>query len=109
MSDLERLLTKQKVVPDNLTKNERSALQKLKNGDDINIKKGNKGSTRVVVEKQAYLAEANKQLTDDSFYKIPDSDPTEEFSAFITDTLDEMYLTYQSGVNVMKNASPNQL
>lgn len=38
VTDLERLLTKQKVVPDNLTKNERSALQKLKNGDDINIK-----------------------------------------------------------------------
>lgn len=41
--------------------------------------------------KQIYLAEANRQLTDDRFYKRQDSDRTEEFSAPITDTLDKMY------------------
>lgn len=42
-------------------------------------------------DKQIYLAEANRQLTDDRFYKRLDSDRTEEFSAPITDTLNKMY------------------
>lgn len=54
----------------------------------------------VVLDKQAYLDEANKQLTDDRFYKKQDSDQTEEFSALITYTLEEMYENDEIGVNV---------
>ena len=105
-SDIEKLLTNQKIVPDNLTKEERSALQRLKNRDDIVIKKADKGSTVVVLDKQAYLAEANRQLTDDRFYKKLDSDPTEEFSALITNTLDKMYENDEIGVNVYETLRP---
>lgn len=41
-SDIEKLLANQQVVPDNLTKEERSTLQRLKNRDDIVIKKQTK-------------------------------------------------------------------
>jgi hypothetical protein len=44
-SDIKKLLTNQRVIPDNLTKEERSALQTLKNRDDIVIKK--KGRQRI--------------------------------------------------------------
>lgn len=64
-SDIKKLLTNQKVVPDNLTKEERSALQRLKNRNIIVIKKADKGSTVVVLDNQAYLAVANRQLTDE--------------------------------------------
>eukprot|EP00105_Crassostrea_gigas_P005310 XP_011418863.1 PREDICTED: uncharacterized protein LOC105322042 [Crassostrea gigas] len=111
--NIEKLLTNQKIVPDNLTKEERSALQRLKNRDDIVIKKADKGSTVAVLDKQAYLAEANRQLTDDRLYKKLDSDPTEEFSALITDTLDKMYENAEIGVNVYEtlrqtNCRPGQ-
>lgn len=37
--------------------------------DDLAIIKADKGSTVVVRDKQVYLAEANRRLTDDLFYK----------------------------------------
>lgn len=52
-----------KIVPGNLMKEERSVLQKLKNWknrDDIVIKKADKRPTVVALNKQTYLAEANR-------------------------------------------------
>jgi hypothetical protein len=43
--------------------------------------------TTVVMDKVDYLEEANKQLTDERFYKKLDSDPTEEFITKITQEL----------------------
>lgn len=45
----------------------------------------------VVRDKQAYLTEANRQLTGERFYNKLDFDPTEEFWALITDALEETY------------------
>lgn len=59
-----------------------------------------------VLDKQSYLAETNRQLTDDLFYKKLDSDPTEEFLAPITETLDEMYENDDIGVNVYETLRP---
>jgi hypothetical protein len=39
------------------------------------------------MDKVDYLEEANRQLTDERFYKKMDSDPTEEFSTKITQEL----------------------
>lgn len=41
--------------------------------------------------RQAYLAKANRQLTDEHFHKKMDSDPTKEFSVLIIQTLDKIY------------------
>ena len=51
-------------------------LQELKERDDIVIKSADKGSADVM-DKVDYLEEANRQLTDERFYKKLDSDHTE--------------------------------
>ena len=48
----------------NLTREEQRALQDLRTYDDIIIKQADKGSAVVVMDKQAYLQEAMRQLTD---------------------------------------------
>ncbi|XP_061182321.1 uncharacterized protein LOC133190645 [Saccostrea echinata] len=93
-------------APDNLSKEERSALQSLKNRDDIVIKKADKGSTVVVLDKETYMAEAHRQLSDERFYKKLDSDPTKEFSTAITKTLDETFEKNEIGINVYETLNP---
>ena len=65
---------------------EKGAIQELKERDDIVIKPVDKGSA-VVMDKVDYLEEANRQVTDERFYKKLDSDPTKEFSTRITQEL----------------------
>ena len=53
----------------NLTKNERESLAKLKTNKSIVIKKADKGSSIVVMNRSDYIKEAEKQLSDKNFYK----------------------------------------
>ena len=53
----------------NITPTEKGAIHELKERDDIVIKPIDKGSAVVVMDKVDYLEEANKQLTDEIFYK----------------------------------------
>ena len=69
---------------DNLSKEERSALYSLKERDDIVIKPADKGSAVVVMDKSDYIQEAERQLSDNRFYKKLDSDPTVDFTQKIT-------------------------
>ena len=71
----------------NLTPAEKGAIQELKERDDIVIKQADKGSAFVVMDKVDYLEEANRQVTDEIFYKKLDSHPTEEFITNITQEL----------------------
>jgi hypothetical protein len=43
------------------------------------------------MDKDKYLAESHRQLSDERFYKKLQSDPKNEFSAKITETLQKMY------------------
>lgn len=54
MLDIEKLLINQYFVPHNPTKEEISSQKSQKNREDIVIKKADKGSTVVVLNKQAY-------------------------------------------------------
>ncbi|XP_062596387.1 uncharacterized protein LOC134257802 [Saccostrea cucullata] len=105
-SDIEKLLSMPDKTPDNLSKEERSALQSFKNRDDIVIKKADKGSTVVVMDTETYMAEAQRQLSDERFYKKLDSDPTKEFSTTITKTLDDMFEKNEIGINVYETLNP---
>ena len=60
----------------NLISAEKGAIQELKERDDIVINPADKGSAVVVMDKVNYLEEANRQLTDERFYKKLDSHPT---------------------------------
>ncbi|XP_062609924.1 uncharacterized protein LOC134271725 [Saccostrea cucullata] len=93
-------------TPDNLSKEERSALQSLKNRDDIVIKKAGKGFTVVVLDKETYMAEATRQLSDKRLYKKLDPDPTKEFSIAITKTLEDIFEKNEIGINVYETLSP---
>ena len=53
----------------NLSKNERESLAKLKLNKSIVIKKADKGSSIVVMNRSDYIKEAEKQLSDKKFYK----------------------------------------
>jgi hypothetical protein len=88
--EIDNILSKPNLTRDNLNKEERSALHTLKNRVDIVIKKADKASTVVVMDRDKYLTEAHRQLSDDSFYKKLQSDPTEEFNNFMFN--DEHYL-----------------
>jgi hypothetical protein len=76
---------------DNLTPGERTVLQNLRSNEDIIIKPADKSSAVVVMDKSAYIREAERQLTDDRFYNKLDKDPTKQFSDEITNELNNMY------------------
>ena len=86
-NDVQRAASTNIPTHNNLTPAEKGAIQKLKERDNIGIKPADKCSSVVVMDKVDYLEEANRQLTDERFYKKLDSDPTEEFSTKITQEL----------------------
>ena len=60
----------------NLSKAERTSLQKLRNRDDIIITKADKGGAVVILDVQDYIAEAERQLNDTTSYEKLGFDPT---------------------------------
>jgi hypothetical protein len=85
--DVQRAASTNIPTHNNLTPAEKGAIQELKERDDIVKKPVDKGSAVVVMDKVDYLEEANRQVTDERFYKKRDSDPTKEFSSRITQEL----------------------
>ena len=81
--DFERRLTRH-----NLTYDEQRALRKLRSRTDVVIRQADKGGAFVVWRTDLYIAEANRQLTDERFYKKIPSDAThssqQEVKTFIT-------------------------
>ena len=75
---------------DNLKPSERSALHRLKKREDIIIKPADKGSAVVVMDREHYISEAERQLNDSTFYKALDHDPTHEFAKKVADAVSEM-------------------
>ena len=69
---------------------EKEAIRSLEQRDDIIIKPADKGSAVVVLNKCDYIKEAERQLSDEKFYKKLDSDPTTEFSKKISKDLETM-------------------
>ena len=62
----------------NLTKDEYKAIKSLKNNQDIIIKPADKGSAIVILDKQSYINEGQRQLHDTKFYEETDSNHTGE-------------------------------
>ena len=55
--------------PNNITKDERASVLKLRKNNDIVIKKADKGSATVIMDRAHYVFEANRQLNDLNYYK----------------------------------------
>ncbi|XP_071176278.1 uncharacterized protein [Mytilus edulis] len=75
----------------NTSSDEKKAIQSLRNRNDIAIKPADKGSAVVIIDKANYIAEAERQLSDERFYKKLDYDPTSEFSSKIITALQTMH------------------
>jgi hypothetical protein len=96
----EALLKKHKVINgrlmlrnqqvNNLTKDERSALLCLQKNQSIVIKPADKGSATVILDKDAYLKEADRQLNNTNYYRKLDKPIYPDNVARINDILEEM-------------------
>ena len=62
----------------NITREEQKALENLWKYDDIVIKQADKGSGVVIMDRDKYVAEALRQLSDIGVYVTLDRDPTED-------------------------------
>lgn len=75
---------------DNLSHSERSSIQSLKNDKTIIIKKADKSSNFVILDKDAYLSEANKQLSS-NHYKVIDQFDFTALRYHVNEYLNDMY------------------
>ncbi len=74
----------------NLSKKENQALEDLKNREDIVICNADKGGAVVISDVKDYVKEANRQLTDQSFYKKVSYNPTPEHAALVNNAIDQL-------------------
>ena len=74
----------------NLTKQEKIGLKKLKDNPNIIIKKADKGSAVVVMNTTDYLKEGYRQLSDEQFYQKIPTDITSDISEKIATQLTTM-------------------
>ena len=81
---------------DNLSKDERRALDELRNNDSIVIKPADKGSSTVVMDKSAYVTEAYRQLSDSTYYRKLDrpiySDNVPKINEILHEMADRGYI-----------------
>ena len=77
-------------VSHNLTIEEARALKDIKGNNDIVIKKADKSSSIVVMNKDDYIAEALRQLSDEKFYRETNSDYTKVFNDHVNELLDNL-------------------
>ena len=77
---------------DNLSNEQRLALQTLAKNPDLVIKGADKGSKIVIMDKANYLLEANKQLDNKLHYRALTSSMQMETMGLIREVLNELYL-----------------
>ncbi len=93
---------------DNLTPSERQALTKLHSRTDIVIKPADKGSATVVMSREAYMAEAYRQLNDSRYYRKLDEEPTEKFANEVKDLILEMANAGHINEDTKKYLTPSE-
>lgn len=74
----------------NITKNEQDALNALSNRQDIVIKPADKGGGIVILDRNDYVKEGDRQLGDRKFYKPLLSDPTKEHQKIVNNVLEQL-------------------
>ena len=73
----------------NLTKREKRAIGELKKNPHIVIKKADKGSSIVIMNRDDYIKEAETQLSDDKYYVETSRDLTNDFHETIQSMVNE--------------------
>ena len=86
----------------NLTKEEQSALNELRMNDNIVIKKADKSSSIVVMNKVDYIQEATRQLSDTNYYLHTDHDLTLQHHEHIQDLLIQLHDKHEISEHIYK-------
>ena len=84
----------------NLTKKQYQLLEELQNNNSIVIKKADKGSNIVIMDREFYIKEALRQLTDKKFYTRCSKDLTmdhhQKVQELILDMFDQKIISEQT-------------
>ncbi|XP_068135476.1 uncharacterized protein [Hyperolius riggenbachi] len=84
------ILDKQKQTLYNLNTQERKAILSLKSNDNIVIKPADKGGAVVILDKSSYIQEANRQLSNNTYYKRLETNPTLQYSRELKNMLNDL-------------------
>lgn len=90
----------------NLTDREQQAIESLAGRNDIIIKPADKGGAIVVMDRSKYISEGHRQLSDASYYKRQDHDPTNEFKDIVRDTLTALFNDKEMSYGTLKSLIP---
>ena len=74
----------------NLNKSELEALEEIKQMNDLVVTKADKGGAVVLQDVGNYITEANRQLSDQPFYKKMGANPTDEHAALVSNAIDDL-------------------
>lgn len=85
--DIKQLNLKKKTLVSNITDKERTALRNLRLREDIIIKPADKGGSIVVWKKDNYIEEAERQLSDSTFYEKLQGDTTLKNNELVSKTI----------------------
>ena len=76
----------------NLSKKEEKAMNDLKNRENIVICRADKGGAVVITDVDDYVSEANRQLSDQRFYKKVEENPTSLHAVLVNNAIDNLKL-----------------
>ena len=88
-SEVNKLDFKRHLETDNLSPGERAALTSLRQRADIVIKPADKGGAVVVWDRNLYIQEAERQLSDSTFYERLDRDFTMDYNKTVCEVVKE--------------------
>ncbi|XP_072163921.1 uncharacterized protein [Diadema setosum] len=74
----------------NITEKEEKALKSLRKNTNYIIKPADKGGAVVVWRRDLYIAEAERQLNNPTFYEKVDRDPTSDHNQIVKDTVTDL-------------------
>jgi hypothetical protein len=87
---------------DNISKNERKALEELRINDEIVIRSADKGGAVCILNRIDYLKEGYRQLSDNRFYIKLDNNPTEVHRKEIQNIVEDLFQNGEIDISVKK-------
>ena len=87
---MERFSDTKKLLKNNLTDTDKNAIEYFSKRNDLVITKADKGRATVILDVKDYIAKANEQLQDNSFYQKLNADPTAKHSDIVNSAIESV-------------------
>ena len=84
---MDRFSDTQKSPKNNLTDTDKNTIEYFSKCNDLVITKADKGRATVILDLKDYIAKANEQLQDNSFYQKLNVDPTAKHSDIVNSAI----------------------